>query len=46
VHRLEAADLDLATGGLRVREELGSYGAEAALAQALQQAKDRTAAPG
>jgi hypothetical protein len=39
VHRLDAADLDLATGGLRTGAALGSYGDGEALAQALHQAR-------
>jgi hypothetical protein len=44
VHRLDAAEVDLDTGGLRVGAELGSYTDEQALAQALQQARDQIAA--
>jgi hypothetical protein len=35
VHRIDAADLDLATGTLRPGAELGSYGGAEAAAQAL-----------
>jgi hypothetical protein len=44
VHRLDAAEVDLDTGGLRPGAELGSYTDEQALAQALQQARDQIAA--
>ena len=44
VHRLDAAEVDLDTGGLRAGAELGSYTDEQALAQALQQARDQIAA--
>ena len=44
VHRLDAGELDLVTGGLRVGRELGSYTDAAALALALQQARDQIAA--
>jgi len=40
VHRLDAAEVDLATGGLRTGAELGSYGDEQALTQALLRARD------
>jgi hypothetical protein len=40
VHRLDAAEVDLATGGLRAGAELGSYADEQTFAQALQQARD------
>jgi len=43
VHRLDAGELDLVTGGLRVGRELGSYTDAAALALALQQARDQIA---
>jgi hypothetical protein len=46
VHRLDAAVVDLDTGGLQIGAELGSYGDEQALAQALQQARDEIAASG
>jgi len=46
VHRLDAAQVDLDTGGLSAGAELGSYGGEAALAQALQQARDQIATSG
>lgn len=46
VHRLDAAEVDLATGGLRTGAELGSYGDEQALAQALLRARDEIVAPG
>lgn len=44
VHRLDAGELDLVTGGLRVGTELGSYADAEALALALQQARDQIAA--
>jgi hypothetical protein len=44
VHRLDAGELDLVTGGLRVGRELGSYADAEALALALQQARDQIAA--
>jgi hypothetical protein len=43
VHRLDAAEVDLDTGGLRAGAELGSYTDEQALAEALQQARDQIA---
>ena len=46
VHRLDAAEVDLATGGLRAGAELGSYGDEQAFAQALQRARDEIVASG
>jgi len=46
VHRLDAAEVDLATGGLRAGAELGSYGDEQALAQALLRARDEIVASG
>jgi hypothetical protein len=46
VHRLDAAEVDLHTGGLRAGAELGSYADEQALAQALQQARDEITASG
>jgi hypothetical protein len=46
VHRLDAAEVDLDTGGLRAGAELGSYGDEQALTQALQRARDEIAASG
>ena len=46
VHRLDAAEVDLATGGLRTGAELGSYGDEQALAQALLRARDEIVASG
>jgi len=46
VHRLDAAEVDLDTGGLRTGAELGSYTDEQALEQALQQARDQIAASG
>src|SRR5499427_3962631 len=46
VHRLDAAEVDLDTGGLRAGAELGSYTDEQALAQALRQARDQIAASG
>ena len=39
VHRLDAGELDLATGALRVGEPLGSYPGPGALARALDQAR-------
>ncbi len=45
VHRLDAAEVDLGTGGLRAGPELGSYGDQQALAEALAQARDQIAAP-
>jgi hypothetical protein len=39
VHRLDAADVDLATGGLRAGAELGSYRTAEAAAQAVHQAR-------
>ncbi len=39
VHRLDAGELDLATGALRVGESLGSYPGPGALARALDQAR-------
>jgi hypothetical protein len=39
VHRLDAGELDLNTGGLRVGEELGSYPDSGALTQALARAR-------
>jgi hypothetical protein len=44
VHRLDAAEIDLDTGGLRAGAELGSYGGEQEVAQALQQVRDQIAA--
>lgn len=41
VHRLDAADLDLATGGLRPGPELGSYRDGEAAAEALERARDQ-----
>jgi hypothetical protein len=41
VLRLDAADVDLDTGALRAGAELGSYGDEQALAQALQRIRDQ-----
>jgi len=46
VHRLDAAEVDLDTGGLRAGAELGSYGDEQALTQALQRVRDEIAASG
>jgi hypothetical protein len=46
VHRLDAAEIDLGTGAVRAGAELGSYGDEQALAQALQQARGQIAASG
>jgi hypothetical protein len=46
VHRLDAAEVDLATGGLRAGAELGSYADEQALAQALLRARDEIVASG
>jgi hypothetical protein len=46
VHRIDAADLDLATGALRPGAELGSYRDEQALAQALHQARQESGADG
>jgi hypothetical protein len=46
VHRLDAAEVDLDTGGLRAGAALGSYSGEPALAEALQQARDQIAACG
>ena len=46
VHRLDAAEVDLDTGGLRAGAELGSYGDEQALTQALQRAREEIAASG
>src|SRR6516225_2437738 len=46
VHRLDAAEVDLGTGGLRAGAELGSYGDEQALAQALLRARDEIVASG
>ena len=43
VHRLDAAEVDLATGGLRAGAELGSYGDEQGLAQALQRIRAQEA---
>jgi hypothetical protein len=44
VHRLDAAEVDLGTGGLQAGAALGSYGSEQEAAQALQQARDQIAA--
>jgi hypothetical protein len=41
VYRLDAAEIDLATGGLRPGAELGTYTGEQAAAQALQQIRER-----
>src|SRR6516225_6292221 len=46
VHRLDAGELDLATGGLQVGESLGSYPDAAALAQALESARGQIAGGG
>lgn len=46
VHRLDAAKVDLDTGGLRAGAEMGSYTDEQTLEQALQQARDQIAASG
>lgn len=46
VHRLDAAEVDLGTGGLQAGAELGSYSDELALAQALQQIRDQIATSG
>jgi hypothetical protein len=46
VHRLDAAEVDLDTGGLRAGAERGSYSDEPALAQALQQIRDQIATSG
>ena len=45
VHRIDAADLDLATGALRPGAELGSYANADAAAQALQQARQAYLGP-
>jgi hypothetical protein len=44
VHRLDAAEVDLGTGGLQAGAVLGSYGSEQEAAQALEQARDQMAA--
>lgn len=44
VHRLDAAEIDLGTGGLQPGAPLGSYGSEREAAQALQRARDQIAA--
>ena len=44
VHRLDAAEVDLGTGGLQAGTALGSYGSEQEAAQALQHARDQIAA--
>ena len=44
VHRLDAAEVDLVTGGLQPGAALGSYGSEEEAAQALRQARDQIAA--
>lgn len=46
VHRLDAAEVDLATGGLQAGAELGRYGGGEALAQALRQARDEITGSG
>src|SRR5215831_9916428 len=46
VHRLDAAEVDLDTGGLRAGAELGSYTDEQALTQALHRVRDEIAASG
>jgi hypothetical protein len=46
VHRLDAAEVDLRTGGLRAGAELGSYSDEPALAQALQRIRDQITTSG
>ena len=46
VHRLDAAEVDLGTGGLHAGAELGSYASEQEAAQALQRARDQIAASG
>jgi hypothetical protein len=45
VHRLDEGQIDLATGGLRIGEQIGSYLEREALAAALQQARDASSAP-
>jgi hypothetical protein len=40
VHRLDAAEVDLDTGGLQAGAELGSYDDEQALTQALRRIRD------
>jgi hypothetical protein len=44
VHRLDAAEVDLGTGGLLAGTALGSYASEQEAAQALQRARDQIAA--
>ncbi len=45
VHRLDEGQIDLATGGIRIGELIGSYLEPDAFAMALQQARDRSSAP-
>ncbi len=45
VHRLDEGQIDVATGGMRIGELLGSYLEPEAFAMALQQARDRSSAP-
>jgi hypothetical protein len=45
VHRLDEGQVDLATGGMRIGEQIGSYLEPEALAAALQQVRDESSAP-